>query len=278
MKPAIDRTYLTLLSDVLGGNSALTDHEINPLLAESQIPDVNPGINRRSRIYYALLSQQEKDGSGECVFRFIDKACAHMKLTRSAQPYESFREELNSALAYVGFSLDDNGKLDAVDVTQISKAAIAVEEKVRRFRAALATRNVHPALLSVCTQDVLADPNYHRAALEAMRAMTARLKDKAGLATIGPEIADHAFALIWGGWPILAVSGLRTPEDVSQQYAHLYLMRGLLLMFFDERTRSERPAWPVNEQEALDLIGLISFCCHKIDEAVKIAGRIQPTR
>jgi uncharacterized protein (TIGR02391 family) len=268
----MDPTYLTMLCDVLGGDNALLDAEIHALLIEANIDDVNPGINRRKRLFNALVAKQEQDQSAENVVKFINTVTRHMKSSRSKPYFEVFRDELNSALAFWGFMVDEKGDMSAVDVNKVTQKAMDITERVKTFRYIMTRRNLHPDVLSACNRDFLTEENYYPVVRKGVRIMADKLTMKAGLPSVGPEIADQAFSMAWQGWPILAMNDLKTPEEVTQQYAIMHLMRGVLLMFYDERTRQERPGWLMSQQEALELLGIVSFCCTKIDASVQKAA------
>jgi len=265
----IDPTYLTLLCDVLGGDNALLDTELHQLMIDAQVSDITPGINRRQRLYNALWAQQEQDKSSDNVFKFLNTATQHMKSSRSQPYFEKFRGELNSALAFWGFTVDETANITAVDITKMTQAAMDITERVKTFRYIMTRRNLHPDILPACDREFLMEENYYPVVRKGVRIMADKLTAKAGLPSVGPEIADQAFSMVWQGWPILALNDLKSPQEVNQQYAIMQCMRGILLMFYDERTRQERTSWPMTQQEALEVLGLVSFCCAKIDAAVK---------
>lgn len=265
----MDPTYLTMLCDVLGGDNALLDAEIHSLLMAAKIDDVNPGINRRKRLFNALVAQQEHDGSSENVVKFINTVTQHMKSSRSKPYFEVFREELNSALAFWGYSVNEKGEIAAVDVNKMTQKAMDITERVKTFRYIMTRRNLHPDILPACDREFLTEENYYPVVRKGVRIMADKLTAKAGLPSVGPEIADQAFSMAWQGWPILALNDLKTQQEITQQYAIMHLMRGVLLMFYDERTRQERPGWVMAQQEALELLGIVSYCCAKIDAATQ---------
>jgi uncharacterized protein (TIGR02391 family) len=270
----MDPTYLTMLCDVLGGDNALLDTEIHTLLMTVKIEDINPGINRRKRLYNALVAQQEQDGNAQNVIKFIVTVTQHIKSSRSKPYFEMYREELNSALAFWGYFVDEKGDMGAVDVNKMTQKAMDITERVKTFKYIMTRRNLHPDILPACEREFLTEENYYPVVRKGVRIMAEKLTTKAGLPSVGPEIADQAFSMAWQGWPILALNDLKTPQEVTQQYAIMHLMRGVLLMFYDERTRQERPGWVMTQQDALELLGIVSFCCAKIDGATqKMAPR-----
>lgn len=266
---SIDPTYLTMLCDVIGTDNLLNDPELKLLLKACDIDDVSPAISRRRRLFNALFAQQEKDRDADTVSDFLQKTMYHIKHTRGQKAFENCCHELNSVLAYIGYYMNEEGHLAKSDPNQVASLSSQVQERIQVLRKAFNDRNMHADVLGILRPDLLTDSNYFRAVQEAAHVLLVKVKQKAGLASEGPEIAEQAFAMGWHGYPVLAFNGLRTEAEVAEQYGLLCLMKGLFCLFQDEHTRVYRPAWTITEQEAIDILSLISFLNNKVEASVR---------
>lgn len=64
-------------------------------------------------------------------------------------------------------------------------------ERADRLRAALVLRNVHPDVLRFCTAELL-DENFFHAVFEAMKSITAKLRQLTGATTDGADLVHAA--------------------------------------------------------------------------------------
>ena len=68
--PLFTADVLRGIADVLGAtDDGLTGTEIAHNLAQVRVPDVNPGMTKRYRLFNALAERQKKDRVGNCVVR-----------------------------------------------------------------------------------------------------------------------------------------------------------------------------------------------------------------
>jgi uncharacterized protein (TIGR02391 family) len=268
--PAIDPTYLTMLCDVIcGADNLLNDSELKLLLKASEIGDVSPTVSRRQRLFNALVTQQDKEKNADSIATFLQKTMYHLQHTKGEKTFENCRQEINSVLAFAGYSMGVEGQLEKFDSNQVPSISSQIDERIEKLRTALQDRKVNADVLRVCRSDLLTDVNYYRVVQEATHILATKVRQKAGLTSDGPEIAEQAFAVGWQGVPILALNGLRSEAEMAEQYGLLCIFKGLLCLFQDERTRAYRPAWTITAQEALDILSLISFLNNKFDQAAR---------
>jgi hypothetical protein len=78
----VDESVVRSLCDVLGRTEdGLTNKEINELLTAAKVPDPTPpptkhtyvAINKRDRLFRALITQQRSDGCGNAVLAFVGR-------------------------------------------------------------------------------------------------------------------------------------------------------------------------------------------------------------
>lgn len=73
--PSFSADVLRGIADVLGAtDDGLTGSEIAHTLAQARVPDVDPTITKRHRLFNALVERQKKDQAGNCVVVFMNEA------------------------------------------------------------------------------------------------------------------------------------------------------------------------------------------------------------
>ena len=263
--PAMDSAHLESVCKVLGDTtSGLTGGEIERLLRARGIADPGP-ITKWQRLHQALLTQQSRDRCANNVVAFIADAMAPARYLNNREVFQTRRDALNVALAFVGMSVSDDGK---VERREIAKTLSEAEGRASLLRRALQDRKVHPEVLKFCRAELLED-NYFHALLEATKSVADRLRGLTGLSEDGSELADKALMLGAAGHPRLAVNACSEESERSEQKGLAWLVNGLFGAFRNPTAHAPRISWTISEQDALDILSTISYVHRRLDSAVR---------
>jgi uncharacterized protein (TIGR02391 family) len=266
---SIDETQLEAICEVLGAtDTGLTGSEIGRYLKQCGINDPLPNFTKRHRLYEALLSRQRQDGCANNVLAFIKKVMNPVLYHKSPDYYARFREQLNIPLAFAGYCVTDEGNITAVAQAQTLDEA---EQRADRLKKELRSRQVHPDVLKFCRAELM-QHNYFHAVLEATKSLSEKIREKTGLTGDAGELANRAFALGKGGIPFLAFNSLRTDTEKSEQSGLMNLFVGVFGAFRNPTSHAPKIMWEVTEQDALDLMTLVSLLHRRLDNAV-LTGR-----
>ncbi len=270
--PKLDDTHLQVICGILADtDTGLTGTQIGQLLRRCNIDDPSPGITKRDRLFDALQRKQERDGCSNNVIAFIQTALDPVRFVGNARGFTDFRDRLNEALAFSGYSLGEDGKLRPVTQARTLDEA---QQRAGRLRAELTRRQVHYDVLEFCRAELLED-NYFHAVLEATKSVAEKIRKRTGLTGDGAELVDPAFSL---KAPLLAINSLRTETEQSEQKGFANLLRGMFGTFRNVTGHAPKITWPINEQDALDLLSLVSYLHRRIDAAADVpqASRTTP--
>jgi uncharacterized protein (TIGR02391 family) len=148
------------------------------------------------------------------------------------------------------------------------------QERAGRLRAELTRRKVHHDVLQFCRAELLQE-NYFHAVFEATKSVAQKIRDKTGLTGDGADLADTAFAL---KSPLLAINTLRTETEQSEQKGFVNLIKGMFGTFRNVTAHAAKITWSINEQDALDLLSLVSYVHRRLDAAaiVRQASSFSP--
>jgi uncharacterized protein (TIGR02391 family) len=262
--PLFSSQHLEAACKVLGDTErGLTGSEIGHLLQEVKLADVSPEMTKWKRLFNAMAEAQNKYQVGNHLIMFINRALNPVSYARNRDAFEWRRDELNVVLAFSGFYIREDGKV----VHSTSESTLAgARARAGRMRAALEQRKVHAEVLKYCQAEYIQE-NYFHAVLEAVKGVAERVRQMSGLQSDGAELVNDAFGI---KAPILAINQLVTDSEKSEQKGFSQLLIGLFGTVRNPLAHAPKIAWPMPEDDALDILTLVSFVHRKLDGAIKV--------
>ncbi|MGH9533414.1 MAG: TIGR02391 family protein [Terriglobales bacterium] len=266
MVETFGETVLQRICDVVADTSAgLTGGEIGRLLRESDVADPFPGATKRHRLYEALRLRQREDGCGNCVAAFLQRAMDPVRYTGKGGHFETRRQQLNEVLAFTGLALGEDGKLRR---QKPARTLTEAEARAGRLRTELQRRAVHGDVLTFCRSELVQE-NYFHAVLEAAKSVADKIRSRTGLTGDGAALVDAAFGPGAAGMPFLAFNSLRTETERGEHAGMMNLMKGMFGAFRLVAAHAPRISWEISEQDALDLLTIVSFLHRRLDASVR---------
>jgi uncharacterized protein (TIGR02391 family) len=252
---------------VLGDTGeGLTGREIAALLREARIDD--PGeMTKKDRLFEALNARQAKDGASNAVLACLKIALSPARFLDAPESFESWRQPINEALAFVGLVVTEDGT-----IKRLARAASTLSEaraRANRFREALRDRNVHHLVVSGCASEI-EDENYFHAVFETTKSLADRIRDLTGLTHDGAALVERALGRSSESLPMLALNRLETRTDQSEHDGYANILRGLFGAFRNTTAHRPKVSWPISEQDALDMMTTASLLHRRLDEAVLV--------
>lgn len=261
--PSLDIGVLQSVSDILGDTErGFSGSEIGRYLKECNIPDIAPTLAKRLRMFEALKAKQSSDNCGNNVGAFIQHSMNPARHLDAREWFEDTRSKLNHVLVFAGLKLGDNGKLRSVAKAETHSQAIA---RASNLREHLINRKVHSDVLLYCREELLVD-NYFHAVFEATKSVADKIRSRSGLKSDGSELVDEAFAFK-SVIPYLALSSLQTESEQSEQRGFMNLLKGLFGAFRNTTAHAPKITWKIEEQDALDILSLVSLIHRRLDLA-----------
>jgi len=243
----------------------LSGTQIERLLQEMKVTDISPGMTKWKRLFNALAGVQNQHQVGNHLIMFINRAMNPVNYVGDPVKFSWLRDELSVVLAFSGFYVREDGKVGYADKVMTLNAARA---RVGRLKAVLESRAVHAEVLSYCRAELL-DENYFHAVFEATKGVAERIRLLSGLNGDGAELVNKAFA---GQQPVLALGPLATESEKSEQKGFANLLIGLFGAVRNPLAHAPKMNWPMSEQDALDILTLVSLIHRKLDGTTKFAG------
>jgi uncharacterized protein (TIGR02391 family) len=261
--PPFSSQHMEAICRVLADTeSGLTGSEIGYLLQDCQIPDPDPAMTKWKRLFNAFIQFQNRHQAGNHVAVFITRSMNPASYTDKPDVFRLRRDRLNAVLAFCSLMLREDGKLRRADAASTIDQAL---ERANRLRAALIQRSVHQDVLRFCTSELL-DENFFHAIFEAMKSITAKLRRLTGTSTDGADLVHEAFGDRHGP-PLLAINDYDTETLRMEQRGFISLLKGLYGTIRNPLAHDPRIEWDMNEQDALDILTMISLIHRKLDKA-----------
>ena len=151
-------------------------------------------------------------------------------------------------------------------ILQLRQPLKALEQGAGALRSTLEDRGAHPEIFKYCKAELL-EENYFHAVLEAIKGVGERIKIMSGLTADGAELVNTAFSV---KAPILALNGLSTDTELSEQKGFSNMLVGLFGAVRNPTAHAPKLIWPMTEQDALDIFSMVSFVHRKLDNAKKV--------
>jgi uncharacterized protein (TIGR02391 family) len=191
------------------------------------------------------------------------------RFVRSPERYEPLRQLLNEALSFSGLNLDENGQFAPI---QAARNLDEAEERAGRLRKELERRAVHPDVLVFCRAELL-DQDYFHAVLEATKSVADKIRKAAAVNLDGCPLVDRVFGSERLSPPLLVINDLATDSDRNEHKGFANLLRGVFQTFRNPTAHDPRIQREVTEQDAVDLLSLVSFLHRRLDEAHRPHGQ-----
>lgn len=269
--PSFSETHVDQRAEVLA--NAVSHRQLTAVFQQLHMVEPVPldGVvgGKQKRIVRTLVGRQRQDRCGNNVGRFIEVVLDPALFADRSADFGDFRNRANVILAFSGLQVSLSGKLEqATPARTLSEA----EERAGKLRSELSRRRVHPDVLRFCRPELL-EKNYFHAVLEATKSVAEKIRERTGLTIDGGELVDKAFG---GSSPLLAINTLRTESELSEQRGFANLLRGTFGTFRNPTAHAAKISWPINEQDALDLLTLVSYLHRRLDAAVLVPRVPEP--
>lgn len=96
--------------------------------------------------------------------------------------------------------------------------------------------------------------------------MFQRIRDLSTIQKDGINLIEEVFSKN----PILIINNYQTSSEQNEHIGFCNLLKGLCSMFRNPTAHEPKIDWNISEQDALDILGVISYCHRRLDNAQRI--------
>jgi len=271
----ISYEQLELLCDIITNNTRYTKRELSLMLKEHGIYEYDDGTrnpeysldNKNEWLYINLANEIKQTQSWRNALEFIEYAFDPSRYSYSdPYAYESLHEIVNKALYQTKIQMLSTGKL----VSKQPAATLALGEVDRRFNSLkmhMYNRAIHEQVRKLCNMESISD-GYFELVYEAERALRLRVKRLIELQedTIGNELYQAAFSL---KNPYIYINSLETESEKNEHNGLMELLCAITNLVGGLPTHEPAIDWRTSEEEALDVLTMISLAHKYLDKYSK---------
>ena len=237
--------------------------EIEMNLKNAKLDDPGSGFSKCKRLYNAFAKFQNEHNASNNIIKYIRDALDPVCYTQNRDAYINNLSQLNRILAFAELELREDGKMHKVTRAQTLSEAML---RAQRLKTLLEQRKVHPDILKFAEAEIATD-NYFHTVLEAMKSVTAKIRTLTGIYTDGAELIDNT---LLGKNRCLAINSLKTDSERGEQTGFGNLLKGLYGTFRNPTAHEPKIEWQVSEEDALDVLSVLSYVHRKLDKAYRI--------
>jgi uncharacterized protein (TIGR02391 family) len=262
--PCFESAHLEAACRVLADTAhGLTGSDIQYILRELGIADPTPSMTKWKRLFNALAMAQNEHQVGNHLVQFINKAMSPARYTSKPEQFSWLQDGLNVALAFAGYGVNDKGQV----IRTTAEATVdGARARAKRLQSSLEQRGTHSEIFKYCKAELLQE-NYFHAVLEAVKGVAERLREMSGLTTDGAELVNAALSI---KSPLLALNSLTSETEVSEQKGIANLLVGVFGAIRNPTAHAPKVVWAMPEQDALDVLAILSYVHRKLDVASKV--------
>ncbi|MCX6318077.1 MAG: TIGR02391 family protein [Bacteroidetes bacterium] len=259
---SIDSGTIEGLAKILGDtNQGLTVTELSKFIPEAGLRDVDPFNTKWKRLYNSFADYQNRNKNSNNILTFIALSINPSRFVGKNEKFEMIRAELNKRLSFIGLFLNESGILNPVKkATTITEA----EERISRFKSKLESRNIHPKIYEYCNSELITE-NYFHSVFEAVKSVAEEIRKRTNLTLDGGELIDKVFSVTN---PLIKINSLKNETEQSEQKGFSNLIKGVFGMFRNTIAHSPKVIWTITEDEALDIMTIISLIHKKIGKSL----------
>lgn len=262
-RKCFSRALLEGISKIIGDtDNGLKGHEIGPLLTQSKINDISPTSTKWKRLFDAFANYQNINQCSNSILNFIALALAPAKYVDSPSVFAEKRNQINQQLSFVGYQFNENGSFSEIkQATTISEA----QRKADDLKTKLEQRNTHIEIFKYCKAELLAN-NYFHSVFEANKGLLQRIRDLSFHNEDGNRLVEYVFS----SDPVLIINNYQSKSEEDEHKGFCNILKGLCGMFRNPESHEPKISWEITEQDALEILSMISYCHRRLDNAQKI--------
>ena len=220
-------------------------------------------LAKRKRLFNAFAHEINTHHCSNNIILFLQLVLDPARYVDNTELFEYRRQSVNQQLAFEGYEIDETGR-----VALLSEKASRLQDvdiRVKGFKNKLEQRNAHPAISSYCKAELIAN-NYFHAVMEANKGLFQRIREISGVEKDGNNLIEQVFSTN----PIVIINNYISQSEKDEHTGFCNLLRGLCSMFRNPMAHEPKVEWPISEQDALEILGIISYCHRRLDNAQKI--------
>lgn len=265
--PAFKLSTLERISDIIGDtNDGFTGTQLHRLILQANMEDISANeefLAKRKKLFNAFAHEINRHHCSNNIVTFLQLVLDPARYVGNPELFESRRMAINQQLAFEGLEIDEGGRVALL--SEKASRLQDVEIRVKGLKNKLEQRNAHPAISAYCKAELITD-NFFHAVMEANKGLFQRIRDISGVEKDGNGLIEQVFS----NNPIVIINNYISQSEKDEHTGFCNLLKGLCSMFRNPLAHEPKVEWNISEQDALEILGIISYCHRRLDNAQRI--------
>lgn len=146
-----------------------------------------------------------------------------------------------------------------------AKTISEAQRKADNLKVKLEQRNAHTEIFKYCKAELLAN-NYFHSVFESNKGLFQRIRDL----SLYNEDGNRLIEFVFSKNPVLIINNYQTKSEKDEHIGFCNILKGLCGMFRNPESHEPKISWEVTEQDALEILSMISYCHRRLDSVQKI--------
>jgi len=240
--------------------SRYTGSEITDFFRKAGFPEIIHDRSTKWRFVYSSLEKLQNESYGPYnITKIIEKLCDPQEYFGNVDEREFIVSEVNEILSHYELEVKlDTGKI--ITDTSISPNLTSNKPQTEII---FDSRNYHFEIRKH-SRDLFIEGKYFHAVFECSKAFDKYVQEKSKVDKHGSKLMTTALSLTGP----LKLNKQESQSDKNEQLGVMNLCVGLMSAVRNTGAHEPELDWPVSQEDALDILSLLSFLWRKIDDAI----------
>lgn len=242
----------------------MTGSQISNMVQNDKIStwDTGESDTKWRRLFAMMTKPPQYEYPADPVVVILEKVFDPVRGFEDEDSFKTAKAKVNEILSLYDFKIDDSGK---VVRKEDSSSSGNVEIDSSGLIKSLKQRNCHKRIISLCQNEKL--DGYYDVVFEALKDLIARISQLSGYEGSNQQVVGKALNAPKDKNPHLLLTPYLTQTEKDEQNGLADIIRGLLSAFRNPAAHETRTRWDISEQDAFDVLGMISLIHRRLDGA-----------
>lgn len=250
------------LAQVVGDNYSGT--EITRLFRRAGFPSITHDGATKWRFVAQQLGhlQQASSNKPHPILQVIEAMCNPQGYIGQREHFDNVLQRVNAVLEFYGCRVNDQGKVTSTE-EWVSTVRKTRSDDERLFDE----RKFHPQIIRHARIHFTRSAYFH-AVFECCKAFDAAVRANTHIDESGQPLMSKALSV---NGP-LKLNSQQTQSERDEQQGIMCLCMGLMDAVRNPQAHEPELNWPMSREDALDVLGLVSFLFRKLEGALVFTG------
>lgn len=256
--PHLHLSALEAIAKIIGDR--YTGTAITAFFRKAGFPQIRHDGSTKWKFVACALEQIQNQPYGNAnIAKILEALCNPQEFFGNPNAHAEIIDKIDEIVSF--YSLIVDCKTGKLVVSEKARAELRQREPVEA--QAFDARNLHPEVIKHGRNLFIQGRHFH-AVFECCKAFDRYVADKSLVNEHGDRLMGAALSL---SGP-LKLNAQRSQSEINEQEGIMHLCKGLMRAIRNPEAHEPELDWPIDQQDALDILSLISFLYRKVEIAI----------